>query len=125
MGKRLSGRTRQVLEVIYRLGEASAGDVLRELPDLPSYSAARSVLRSLEDRGLVRHREKGMRYVYSPTQSRQKASRKALSELLDTFFDGSPLSAMSALLEISHDREQQLDTGELERLIDEARSEGR
>lgn len=125
MAKRLSGRTRQVLEVIYRLGEASAGDVLRELPDLPSYSAARSVLRSLEDRGLVRHREKGMRYVYSPTQSRQKASRKALSELLDTFFDGSPLSAMNALLEISRDREQQLDTGELERLIDEARSEGR
>jgi predicted transcriptional regulator len=125
MTKRLSGRTRQVLEVIYRLGEASAGDIQREVPDLPSYSATRSILRSLEDRGLIRHREKGMRYVYSPTESKRKASRKALSELLDTFFDGSPLSAMKALLEISQDGEDALDIEAIERMIDEAGRQGR
>ncbi len=125
MPKKLSGRTRQALDVLYRLGEASAADVQRELPDVPSYSAVRSILRSLEKRGLVRHQEKGMRYVYAPTQSKPSASRKALSDVLDTFFDGSPASAMNALVEISRDLDHDLDTEEFERMIEEARLEGR
>ena len=125
MKKRLGGRSRQVLNVIYRLGEVSAADILRELPDLPSYSAVRSILRALEQKGLVRHREKGLRYVYSPTVSKQKASRSALRDLLDTFFDGSPLPAMQSLIEVSRDAGREIDYQELKRLIDDARQEGR
>ena len=125
MPKKLSGRTRQALDVIYRLGEASVADLQRELPDVPSYSAMRSILRSLEGSGHVRHREKGMRYVYVPTVPKPSASKRALSEVLDTFFDGSPASAMKALVDISRDLDHDLDVEKLEQLIEETRREGR
>lgn len=125
MRKRIGGRSRQVLNVIYRLGEVSAADILRELPDLPSYSAVRSILRALEEKGLVRHREKGLRYVYTATVSKRTASRSALRDLLDTFFDGSPLPAMQTLIEVSRDAGRDVDYRELKRLIDDARKEGR
>lgn len=125
MARRLGGRSRQVLNVIYRLGEVSAADILRELPELPSYSAVRSILRALERKGLVRHREKGMRYVYTPTVSKRKACHSALRDLLDTFFDGSPLPAMQSLIEVSRDAGHEVDYQELKRLIDDARKEGR
>ena len=76
---RLSPRARQAMEIIYRLGEASASDVLEHAPDIPSYSAVRSVLRSLESKGWVKHVEKGMRYVYVPMAPRETAVRSALS----------------------------------------------
>ncbi|MGE0354196.1 MAG: BlaI/MecI/CopY family transcriptional regulator [Gemmatimonadales bacterium] len=125
MAKRLSERTRQVLDVIYRLGEVSAADIQREIPDVPSYSAVRSILRALEKKGLVRHREKGMRYVYSPTVSKKKASRSALANLIDTFFDGSPEPALQSLLELSRDGGYEIDFDRFERLIEDARREGR
>ena len=93
--------------------------------DVPSYSAVRSILRSLEKKGLVRHREKGLRYVYSPTTPKKKASRSALAQLLDTFFEGSPEHAMQALLDVSKQRRYDIDFDEFERLIDDARREGR
>ena len=123
--EKLGGRTRQVLDVVYRLGEVSAADIQREIPDLPSYSAVRSILRALEAKGLIQHREKGLRYVYSSTISRDEASRSALTRVLDTFFGGSPKHAVKALLDLSRDGEYELDLDELEQLMAEARREGR
>lgn len=122
---KLGGRTREVLDVIYRRGEMSAADIHEEIPDLPSYSAVRSILRALEEKGLVRHREEGLRYVYFPVVPRGEASRTALARVLDTFFGGSPEHALKALLELSRDGGYELDYDDLERLIGEAREEGR
>lgn len=114
-----------MLDVIYRLGEASAADIQREVPEIPSYSAVRSILRALEQKRLVEHREKGMRYVYSPTVPKRRASRSALAHMLDTFFDGSPEHAMKALLDVSRDGGYEVDYEALERMIEDAREEGR
>lgn len=119
---KLGGRSRQVLDVIYRLGEVSAGEILEEVPELPSYSAVRSLLRALEEKGLITHREKGLKYVYSATVPRAAASHSALERVLDTFFAGSPEGALRALLDLSRDRDRDLDFDELGRMIDEARS---
>lgn len=123
--RKLGGRSRQVLDVIYRRGEVSAADIQDEIPDLPSYSAVRSILRALEEKGLVEHRKDGVRYVYSPTVPRRQASRSALARVLGTFFGNSPGQALKAMLELFRDGEYEVDYEELERLIDEARAEGR
>jgi len=125
MPRKLSRRTQQVLDLIYRKAPISAAEILEALPDLPSYSAVRSILRSLEAQGLVRHREQGLRYVYSPTVSKKRASRTALAELIETFFDGAPEPAMQSLLELSRDGRYDLDFDRLQRMIDAARKEGR
>ena len=78
MGKKKSGlgrRERQIMDVVYRLGEASVGDVLKQLPDPPSYSSVRTMIRLLESKGFLKHRREGTKYVYRPTQSRETASR--------------------------------------------------
>jgi predicted transcriptional regulator len=98
---------------------------MEDVPDLPSYSAARSVLRALEARGLVRHREKDLRYVYSPVVSRRKASRSALVELIDTFFDGEPEPALQSLVDLVRDGRYELDFARAQEMIDRARREGR
>lgn len=116
-------RQRQVLDILYRLGEASVADVQRELREDVSYSAVRSVLRALEEKGLVKHRERDLRYVYSPVVGRSRASRSALSHLVRTFFDDDPAEAMKALLDVSRGRD--LDYAALKRMIDRARKEGR
>ena len=121
----LSRRERQIMDVIYRLGRATAAEVLENLPDAPSYSAVRALLRVLEDKGHVKHAEDGPRYVYLPTVPREKARRSALRQLVNTFFDGSAEQAVAALLDLSSDR---LSPDELERLagvIASARKEGR
>ncbi len=123
--KELSARARQVLDVVYRIGEVSAADILREVPDVPSYSAVRSILRSLEKKGLVQHHEKGLRYVYLPTTPKEEASRSAMARLLDTFFEGSPEYALQALMDVSRDRETRIDFEQLEKLIEAAHKEGR
>lgn len=117
-------RQRQVLDIVYRLGEASAGDVQRQLTEDLSYSAVRSVLRSLEEKELVKHRERDMKYVYSPVVPRSRASRAALSHVLKTFFDDDPVHAMKALLDVTKNR-RDVDYAELRRLIERARKEGR
>jgi predicted transcriptional regulator len=94
----LTKRERQIMDVLYRLGRAAAGDVRREVPGAPSYSTIRTQLRVLETKGHVRHEEHGLRYVYMPTVSRHAARRSALRHLVDTFFEGSTAKVVAALL---------------------------
>lgn len=117
-------RQRQVLDILYRLGESAVADVRREMPEDLSYSAVRSVLRELEEKDLVKHREKEMRYLYSPVVARSRASRAALSHMLKTFFDDDPAHAMKALLDVTKHRKN-VDFAELKRLVERARREGR
>jgi len=119
----LSRRERQLLEVIYRLGQASAQEVLDALPDPPSYSAVRALLRVLEDKGHLKHRVEGPRYVYLPTVPREKARARALRQIVGTFFDGSAGAAAAALLDLSRDGMSDEELARLETLIRRARQE--
>jgi predicted transcriptional regulator len=121
----LSRRERQIMEIVYRRGEASAAEILDDLPDPPSYSAVRGLLRILVDKQHLKHREDGPRYVYSPVVAREKARTKAVSDLLDTFFDGSAAQAAAALLGSSRRKLSTEELDELDALIAEARSRGR
>jgi len=94
----LTKRERQIMDVLYRLGRASAGEILEALPGAPSYSTVRTQLRVLETKGHVRHEEHGLRYVYLPTVPRHSARKSALKHLVDTFFDGSSAKVVAALL---------------------------
>src|SRR4051794_1037275 len=119
---RLGRRERQIMDVVYRRGRATAAEVLAELPDPPSYSAVRGMLRLLEDKGHLRHEQDGPRYVYLPTTERDEARRSALAHLLRTFFDDSRESAVAALLD-----DAPLDDAEYGRLraaLDQARDPG-
>ena len=109
----LTRRERQIMDILYRLGEASVEDVRSRLPDPPGYSAARAMLAKLEDKGHVTHDEKDLKYVYSPTVPRDEAQRSALSRVVNTFFGGSVTQAVTGLL--SQSREE-LPPEELERL---------
>jgi BlaI family penicillinase repressor len=109
----LSRRERQIMDVIFARGEATAADVAAALPDPPSYSAVRAMLRILEEKGALKHREDGPRYVFLPTESRARASRSALQRVVQTFFDGSLASAVAALVDA---RDGALPPEELERL---------
>ena len=119
----LSRRERQIMEIVYELGRAAAAEVRERMPDPPSYSAVRAMLRILEDKGHIRHEQDGPRYVFLPTVPREEASENALRGLVRTFFGGSPEGAMAALLDLESD---QLDEQALERLaarIEEVRKE--
>jgi predicted transcriptional regulator len=96
----LSRRERQIMDILYRLGEGSTADVVRQMPDDPSYNTVRVTLGILERKGHVEHREDGKRYVYYPTVARDKASRKALKHLVKTFYGGSVSNAVLALLDM-------------------------
>lgn len=115
---RLGKRERQIMEIVYRRGRASVSDVLGELPDPPSYSSVRAMLRYLEEKGLLRHEEQGRRYLYLPTASAREVRGSALSHVVRTFFDGSVSTAVAALLEtrtLSRDEYERLS-----RLLDDA-----
>ncbi|MEM7244714.1 MAG: BlaI/MecI/CopY family transcriptional regulator [Acidobacteriota bacterium] len=121
----LSRRERQIMDIVYRCERVTAAEVREQLPDPPSYSAVRALLRILEDKGHLRHAQDGNRYVYEPTVSRTRASRTAMENVLSTFFEGSAEQAMAALLDMS---ESELSGDELDRLaarIERARQEGR
>jgi BlaI family transcriptional regulator, penicillinase repressor len=117
---RLSNRERQIMDVLYREGRATAAEVHALLPDPPSYSAVRATLRILEDKGQVRHEEEGPRYVFSPAVARDKAKRSAVRHLLTTFFDGSPELAVATLLDESSSQLEQADYERLKSLVDKA-----
>ena len=122
----LSRREREIMDVIYRAGQATASEVQSALDDPPSYSAVRALLRILEEKGHVRHEEDGPRYIYKPTVPRHKAANDALHELVDTFYEGSAGLAAAALLdrvEQKHLTDDELDR--LEALIKRARKAGR
>lgn len=120
----LSRRERQIMDIVYRRGEATAAQIQEELSDPPSYSAIRALLRILVDKEHLQHREDGPRYVYSPTLPRQKARAQALAQLVNTFFDGSALKAASALLGSSQRKLTKSELDELSALIDAARKRG-
>ena len=120
----LSRRERQIIDILYAQGRATAAEVQAALPDPPSYSAVRAMLRILEDKGHVRHEQDGPRYVYLPTLARDNAKRSALRHMLQTFFDGSAEQAISALLDDSSARLSDSELDRLARLIDQARRTG-
>jgi BlaI family penicillinase repressor len=120
----LSRRERQIMEVLHTRGQASAAEVLAGIPDAPSYSAVRALLRILEDKGYARHRQDGLRYVYLPKASREQASRLALKRVLATFFGGSVDQAVAALLEASDKPLTESEMNRLQGIINQARKEG-
>jgi predicted transcriptional regulator len=121
----LSRRERQIMDVLYRLGRATAAGVLENLPDPPSYSAVRALLRVLEHKGHVKHEQDGPRYVFVPTVARERARASALRQLLHTFFDGSAEQAVAALLDLSSTALSAPELDRLGRLIAQAKREGR
>jgi predicted transcriptional regulator len=120
----LSRRERQIIDILYAQGRATAADVQNALPDPPSYSAVRAMLRILEDKGHVKHEQDGPRYVYVPTIERDNAQRSALRHMLRTFFDGSAEQAISALLDESSTRLSDAELDRLAQLIKQARGTG-
>lgn len=124
-GDGLSRRERQIMDVVYRLGRATAAEVQALLPDPPSYSAVRAHLRVLEEKGHLRHEQDGPRYVFLPTVPREKARRSALRQLVQTFFEGSTAQAVAALLDAPDANMSDEELKRLARLIDQARKEGR
>jgi predicted transcriptional regulator len=115
---RLGKRERQIMDVLYSRGTATVGEVLEALPDPPSYSSVRAMLRYLEDKGYVRHDADGPRYVYAPTAAKQEVRKSALGHLVRTFFDGSPSNVVAALIEANPLSSEEYER--LSRLLDEA-----
>jgi predicted transcriptional regulator len=120
----LSRRERQIVDILYTQGRSTAAEVQAALPDPPSYSAVRAMLRILEEKGHVRHEQDGPRYVYLPTVARDNAKRSALRHMLRTFFDGSTEQAISALLDEASTKLSDDELNRLSRLIDQARRNG-
>src|SRR5689334_22769742 len=121
----LGRRERQIMEAVYRMGRATVADVLEALEDAPSYSAVRAMLRILESKGHLKHEIDGPRYVYLPTVTRDRARRSALRDVVKRMFDGSAGQAAAALLESSDTQLTRDDIQKLERLIEQARRQGR
>jgi predicted transcriptional regulator len=119
----LTKRERQIMDVLYRLGRATAADVLASLPGTPHYSTVRTQLRVLEEKGHVRHESDGLRYVYLPTLARTTARKAALRHLVDTFFDGSAAGAVTALLGRDAGRLSGEELDRIEGLLKSARRE--
>jgi predicted transcriptional regulator len=121
----LTRREREIMDILHRRGRATAHEVLEELPDPPSYSAVRALLRLLEERGHVRHTQEDQRYVYRPVVARGDARRSALAHLVKTFFAGSASEAVAALVESSKTKLSREELDRLSDLIDRAKKEGR
>ena len=121
----LSRRERQIMDLLFRVGRATAAEVLEGLPNAPSYSAVRALLRILEQKGHIRHEEEGRAYVYMPLQRRDSARQSALSHLLKTFFDNSAEQAVAALLAIKGEKMTEAELERMSKLIDAAKMEGR
>lgn len=121
----LSRRERQILDVLYKAGRATAADVQAAMPSAPSYSAVRTLLRILEDKGHVRHEQDGTRYVYMPTVERDRVRKSALRHTINTFFEGSATQAIAALLDEDSKRLSDDDWDRLRAMVDRARKEGR
>jgi predicted transcriptional regulator len=122
---KLPRREREIMDALYQSGEATVNEVMERMPDPPSYSAVRATLRVLEDKGLVKHKQDGPRYVYLPAIPTEKAGFAALKHLVHTFFDGSAEQALVALVQMS---DANITPAELERLSDrigKAKKEGR
>ena len=121
----LTKRERQIMDALYRLGKATASEILEALAGAPSYSTVRTQLRTLETKGHVRHEEHGLRYVYMPTVPRRSARKSALKHLVDTFFDGSNANVVAALLGAEGSRLSEEDLDRIADLVNNARREPR
>jgi BlaI family transcriptional regulator, penicillinase repressor len=121
MTETLSRRERQIMDVLHRMGQATAADIEAALPDAPSYSAVRAHLRTLEEKGHVRHEVEQLRYVYFPTVNPERARKSAVRHLVETFFGGSPADAVAALLDGKSAKLPKAELDRLAELIEEAR----
>ena len=121
---KLGSRERQIMDIIYRRSRATAAEVQNDLPDPPTNSAVRGMLRLLEEKGHLRHESDGPRYVYVPTIDPSKMSRSAVRHLVRTFFDNSASSAVAAMLGMYESRLKDSDLDRLEALIEQVRSKG-
>lgn len=123
--RHLSRRERQIMDIIYARGEAAAADVHAALPDAPSYSSVRTLLRILEEKGHLKHREDGPRYIFMPTEARAKASRSALQRVVQTFFDGSLSNAVAALVDAEGGKLSAEELRRIEAIIKAAKSKSK
>ena len=120
----LSRRERQIMDILYRNGRATAAEIHQALPDPPSYSAVRAKLRVLEEKGHIRHEEQALRYVYMPLVHRDRAKQSALKHLLETFFDNSAEQAITALLDLPKADLTREKLDRLSNLIEKVKQEG-
>ena len=121
----LTKRERQIMDVLYKLGRATAAEIMERVAGAPGYSTVRTQLRVLETKGHVRHEEQGLRYVYMPTVPRHSARRSALRHLVDTFFDGSSAKAVAALLGGEAARVTDEELERIAQIVKEARGDAR
>jgi BlaI family penicillinase repressor len=121
----LSRRERQIMDILYRSGKASASEVLNAMPDAPSYSAVRAMLRVLEEKGHVKHQEEGLKYVYAPVVAREKAKRSAVKHVMETFFNGSAEQIVAALLDVSSTKLTRDELDRMSEMIEKAKKEGK
>ena len=121
----LSRRERQIMDILYRSGKASASEVLNAMPDPPSYSAVRAMLRVLEEKGHVKHREEGLKYVFTPVVAREKAKRSAMKHVMETFFNGSAEQTVAALLDVSSTKLTRDELDRMAEMIEKAKKEGK
>lgn len=121
----LSRRERQIMDILYQQGKASASEVREAMPDAPGYSAVRAMLRVLEDKGHVKHQAEGLRYVWVPAVARDRAKRSAVQHLLDTFFHDSPEQVVAALLDVSSTRLTREELDRMSEMIEKAKKEGK
>src|SRR6185369_15808482 len=119
----LSRRERQIMDILYQRGKASASEVRESMEDAPGYSAVRAMLRVLEEKGHVKHQAEGLKYVYVPVVAREKAKRSAVKHLLDTFFAGSPEQIVAALLDVSATRLTREELDRMSAMIEKAKLE--
>ena len=121
----LSRRERQIMDILYQRGKASAAEVREAMGDAPGYSAVRAMLRLLEEKGHARHLEEGLKYVYLPTVARDKAKRSVVKHLLETFCNGSAEQAVAALLDVSAAKLTKAELERMGQMIEKAKREGR
>src|SRR5450755_3058241 len=121
----LSRRERQIMEILYQRGKASASDVRDAMADAPTYSTVRALLRVLEEKGHIEHQNEGLKYVYAPLVKRDKAKRSAVKHLVDTFFSDAPEQLVAALLDVSANRLTNEELDPMAAMIEHAKKEGR
>ncbi len=121
----LSRRERQIMDILYQRGKASASDVRESMTDAPSYSAVRAMLRTLEEKGHVNHENDRLKYVYAPVVNPDKAKRSAVKHLVDTFFRDAPEQVVAALLDVASKRLSQEELNRMAEMIEQAKKEGR
>jgi len=121
----LSRRERQIMDAVYARGQATVSDVQEDLPEAPSYSAVRAMLRKLEEKGHLRHDASGPRYVYEATLPREEAQETALQRLMRTFFDGSAAKTVAAIIDLDSAELSESELDAMAALIDQAKARGR